>query len=64
MDGTNHYSRRSFIKRAGSVLRASSTLGGILPHTATSISSPLKTREIAIGTFGPPHCATPFVYAK
>ncbi len=56
--------RRRFIKKTGELLLTSAaiTSGFIKPDYALSSTRP--SREINIATFGPSHCATPFVYSK
>ncbi len=56
--------RREFIKKSTGFIVASSavTSGIVKPEKIFAALS--SQREINIGTFGPSHCATPFVYTK
>ncbi len=51
--------RRQFIKKVGAIAAGATIMpaGRLVAGTGT-------LREVRIGTFGPSHCATPFVYAQ
>jgi len=55
--------RRSFIQTVGGLLISSSALGTGLLQPESIFAAP-RRREINIGTFGPSHCAAPFVYTQ
>ena len=55
--------RRQFIKQAGCFL-LSSTVASEIISAKPALAAPLGSRQVNIGTFGPSHCATPFVYSK
>lgn len=55
--------RRQFLKSAGGI-SASILLAGDLCIGRHASAAVRAAREIRIGTFGPSHCAVPFVYAK
>jgi nitrate/nitrite transport system substrate-binding protein len=55
--------RRSFMKRV-STLTASFLAGRFVLPASQVLASISTPKQIRIGTFGPSHCAVPFVYAK
>lgn len=56
--------RRKFIKKTGSVLLSSAALSTGIIKSDKVLAAITGSREINIGTFGPSHCSTPFVYTK
>ena len=55
--------RRGFIQTVGGLLLSSSAVGAGLIEPGSVFAAPSK-RVINIGTFGPSHCAAPFVYTQ
>lgn len=61
--------RRDFLKGVGGAAVTASLAGGGLLSAGRALAgapavNTLSTREINVGTFGPAHCAVPFVLAK
>lgn len=57
-------SRREFLKQLGGALLASTAITSTAALPSKAFAGIPRHRRINIGTFGPSHCATPFVYAK